>query len=158
MSLPSALPKVPPVQYGAGWNLGLQISPAHPQVLDLLISTSMGSSAHKVPPGLGVEGVWCAAWHCLLGITTWELCPPPQERGAVRQIRVHCVLSTDYGPQTWSHIHVHVHVHTHSLEPSSTITQVISGSSDFCSHFPGDKTKAKSKWLNRSFQTQSGCF
>ena len=44
------------VQCGAGWNLGLQTSPAHPQVLDLPIGTSVGSSAHKVPPGAGSRG------------------------------------------------------------------------------------------------------
>ena len=80
-----------------------------------------GFLAHKVPPGLGAEGVWCATWYCLLGKTTWELCPLAQERGAGRHIHIHCVLSADYGPRTLSHVHVqaHTYTHTHHTQPSA---------------------------------------
>lgn len=110
-SLPSALPKVPTVQCGAGWNLGLQTLLTH-KSWTCRLAPAWAPQHTRYPPGLGAEGAWCATWYCLLGKTTWELCPLPQERGAGRQTYIHCVLSTDYGPRTLSHIHVRAHTHT----------------------------------------------
>lgn len=53
-SLPRALPKVPTVQCGAGWNLGSSVTPAHPQVLDLPTGTKYWAPQHTRYP-LGWE-------------------------------------------------------------------------------------------------------